>query len=137
MYAVFLTSDLFNFSLVFVGYFFWAYKEIASPKSRFLSGQGSDYFAAVLLGIATYSKVSNAPLMLPLVLLPWWRGQFRRGIAIGAASVVAAGVLFTANAAVSGEFNYQGGADRRQYLSPAGISVRCAGWLLGEPAQRR
>src|SRR5258707_10982814 len=29
VYAVFLTSDLFNFSLVFVAYFLWAYKEVA------------------------------------------------------------------------------------------------------------
>ena len=120
VYAVFLTSDLFNFALVFFAYFCWAYKEVATPRFRLLSGPASDYLAAVLLAIATYSKVSNAPLMLPLVLLQWWRGELRRGLVIGAVSVVAAGLLFTANAAVTGEFNYQGGTDRRQFNSDRG-----------------
>ncbi len=33
VYAVFLTSDLFNFALVFVAYFLWLYKEVAQPRS--------------------------------------------------------------------------------------------------------
>ena len=67
--AVFLTSDIFNFALVFFAYFLWLYKEVAPPGgSRFLRSAGSDICAAILLGLATYSKPHNALLASPLVV---------------------------------------------------------------------
>jgi len=51
VYAVFLMPDLFNFALVFVAYFFWLYKEVATPRSRWLSGDWSTVIAAILLGL--------------------------------------------------------------------------------------
>ncbi|HKT79279.1 MAG TPA: hypothetical protein VJP86_03595 [Vicinamibacterales bacterium] len=117
VYMVFLTPEIFNFTLVFVAYFLWAFKETGAPRSRFLAGGVSDHAAAVCLGIATYSKpFVIAPLVLPLVLLPWWRRRFVHGFLVGATSVAAAAVVFAANAAVTGEFNYQGG-DRYQFYS--------------------
>src|SRR3984893_15614349 len=115
VYAVFLMPDLFNFALVFVAYFFWLYKEVAVPRSRWLSGTSSNVIAAVLLGIATYSKPPNAPLIAPLVLLSLWRKQAIQGFAIGLAFLAVTGGLFTVNALVTGEFNYQGG-DRKEFL---------------------
>src|SRR5438093_2207831 len=56
VYAVFLMPEIFNFSIVFIAYFLWLYKEVARPGSRFMSGAASDGLAAVLLGVATYSK---------------------------------------------------------------------------------
>src|SRR5207253_1950372 len=65
VYAVFLMPDLFNFALVFIAYFFWLYKEVTVPRSLALRGVWSDAIAATLLGIATYSKPTHAPLIVP------------------------------------------------------------------------
>ncbi len=116
VYAVILTSDLFNFALIFLAYFLWLYKEVAAPK-WLVSGFASDVLAAILLGIATYSKPWHAPLVAPIVLLFWRRGRFKAGFAIGAIAVAAAASLFAANALITGEFNYQGG-DRKTFYSP-------------------
>jgi len=76
--------------------------------------------AAILLGIATYTKPYNLFLALPLgvepllALRPWWKGLLesaRRGVAM-AATVVA---LFGLNAAITGELNYQGGERKTFY----------------------
>lgn len=112
--AVFLTSDTFNFALVFYAYFLWLYKEVAPGAPRFLRSHWSDLSAAILLGIATYSKPHNALLFGPLVALWWWRRRFTFGALVGAASVAATCVLFAANAIGTGEFNYQGG-DRKTF----------------------
>jgi hypothetical protein len=118
VHMVFLTSDFFNFALVFAAYFFWLYKEVAEPRVPWLQSPAADVIAAVLLGAATYSKVSNAPLVAPLVLLAWWRRRWRDGFTVGLVSVAACAMLFTANALISGEFNYQGG-DRKMFYSSA------------------
>ena len=113
VYLVFLTPEMFNFSLVFVAYFLWLYKEIAPEGAKVLRGAWTDLAAAILLGIVTFSKITHAPLVAPLVLWAFWRRQIKPGLAIGMASVITAGALFTLNAAVTGEFNYQGG-DRKE-----------------------
>jgi len=112
VYLVFLTPEMFNFSLVFFAYFLWLYKEVAPDGASGLRGAWTDIAAATLLGIVTFSKVTHAPLVAPLVLWSFWRRRYRTGLEIAAVAFVAAGALFTANAAITGEFNYQGG-DRR------------------------
>ena len=86
VYIVFLTSDLFNFALVFIAYFLWLYKEVARAAVRWLNGTGSEVVAAVLLGMATYSKPTHVPLMAPIVLYLWWRRRFLRGFVVGSVS---------------------------------------------------
>ncbi|PYR48704.1 MAG: hypothetical protein DMF89_14755, partial [Acidobacteria bacterium] len=79
VYGVFLMPEIFNFTLVFLAYFLWLYKEVA-PGSRFKGGW-TDVAAAVLLGIGTYSKpVPVAVLVAPLVLLPWVRRRWGWGL---------------------------------------------------------
>jgi hypothetical protein len=113
--AVFLTSDTFNFALVFYAYFLWLYKEVApAGGSRFLRSQTSDVCAAILLGLATYSKPHNALLIAPLVAWWWWRRRFTFGFLVGTTFVAATVALFAANALGTGEFNYQGG-DRKTF----------------------
>lgn len=113
VYAVFLMPDLLNFALVFVAYFFWLYKEVTRVDDR-RALDWTDLVAAVLLGIATYSKPPNAALAVPLVLLFWWRRQWKAGLVTGLVFSAVVGVFFTANLAVTGEFNYQGG-DRKTF----------------------
>ena len=116
VYLVFLTPEIFFFSLVFFAYFLWLYKEVApAAGNRFLRGAGSDICAAVLLGIATYSKPSHALLIGPMVLWLWWRRRYAAGLIVGAVCVATAAALFGLNALNSGEFNYQGG-DRKTFI---------------------
>ena len=118
LYAVFLSSDLFNAACVTLAYCFWLLKETPDPsrgrrrKSR--AGGGSDIVASILLGVVTFSKPSHVLLILPLIFLEVFRGRVARGalIAMVFVGVVAAG--FATNAYISGEVNYQGG-DRRTF----------------------
>jgi hypothetical protein len=117
VYGVFLTSDLFNFALVFFAYFLWLYKEVAPSTGQETDGGArADIAAAVLLGMATFSKPPNALLIAPLVLLLWWRRRIWAGLVVGAVFAVTVAGLFGINALSSGEFNYQGG-DRRTFYT--------------------
>jgi hypothetical protein len=125
VYFVWLMPEVFNFSLVFLAYFCWLYKEVARPeqaprKMQWLFSGRSDVAAAVLLGIATFSKVTNAPLFAPIVVWQVWRLVRARSIdgrkivASTCTFVLIAGGFFAVNKAISGEWNYQGG-DRETY----------------------
>jgi len=77
--------------------------------------------SALLFGLATYAKPTNALLALPLGfapllgaahgLAPGLRESFRRALLV----VVAAGALYGVNAVVTGEANYQGGERKTFY----------------------
>jgi hypothetical protein len=82
----------------------------AAALNRVFTARWTDFAAAVLLGIATYSKPLPVPVLVaPLVALAWWRRQWIRGFAVGTAAVAAAAALFALNAGITGEFNYQAG----------------------------
>ena len=122
VYFVWITPELFNFALGLLAYFCWLYKEVATPDAGAAracagcSAARSDVVAAVLLGIATFSKVTNALLFPPIVLwlavaaavAPGDRQQRSRS----SPSPVG---LFAINMAISGEWNYQGGEDRATF----------------------
>jgi hypothetical protein len=126
VYGVFLMPEIFNFALVFVAYFLWLYKEV-QPQSR-LAQPWTDVAAAVLLGLATYSKpIPIGVLVAPLVALPFVRRQFARAVMLGAIAVFVAAICFGLNAANSGEFNYQGG-DRKTFYSSFPFDTPDATW---------
>ena len=120
LFGVWMMPETFNFALVGYSYFCWLYKEVRPPTDgkiigHRLRGRDLDIIAAVLLGLATFSKPSNLVMVLPLIALAWWRRDFVRGLQIGVVFglVVAAG--FGTNALISGEFNYQGGERKTFY----------------------
>ena len=112
VYLVFFMPEIFNVALVALAYFLWCYREVA--PTQILKGAWPQFVAAALLGLATYSKPFNAILVAPLVLSIWWRREWARALALGTVAVGVAGLSFVLNAAVSGEFNYQGG-DRQTF----------------------
>jgi hypothetical protein len=115
IYAIFLTPEIFNFTLVTLAYFLWLYKEVAPGRGgAFLRGGASDIAAAVLLGIATYSKPSHALLVLPGVMWAWRRRRLAHAVLFGVAALVTAAAFFGVNAFSTGELNYQGG-DRKTF----------------------
>jgi hypothetical protein len=110
VYVVWLTPEIFNFTLVMVAYFLWLYKDVAPGGPRtWLHTAGTDWIAVALLAIATYSKPPNAALIAPMVLTACLRRQWSRAILLGGVFVVLTAGLFGVNAVISGEANYQGG----------------------------
>jgi len=131
-YFVWMTPELFNFSLVVLGYFCWLYKEVASPDTpvrgtRWLFRPGSDRVAAVLLGLATFSKPSNLLLILPLLGWLLIRRQWRRAFVAGAVFAVVGAVLVAGNLAITGDWNFQGG-DRRTFYGSFPFQDRALQW---------
>jgi hypothetical protein len=120
VYYVWITPELFNFALGFFAYFCWLYKEVAArermPRAlQWTSGAAGDLAAAVILGIATFSKPSNALLFVPIALWLLWRRRAARLIVASSVFVAVAAGFFAINTAISGEWNYQGG-ERRTFL---------------------
>jgi hypothetical protein len=128
VYMVQLAPDFFNFAVVLFAYFFWCYKEVAGPnkpiagqawRTRWLLSPNSDVIAAVLLGIATFSKPTHVMLIAPLLASAVLRRQWRRMFMIGGTFGVVTAGLFAMNIAVTGEWNYQGG-ERKTFYSNEG-----------------
>jgi hypothetical protein len=121
VYFVWLMPEIFNFTTVFCAYFLWTYKLVAPASTAsgrfetFLRGVKSDYAAAILLGIATFSKPTNIILIGPLLAVLLLRRDFRRLLGSGACFAIVVFGLFAVNAMITGEFNYQGGVRKTFY----------------------
>ena len=120
LYLVWLSSEVFNFALVFFAYFLWFYKEVAAAPTtrigRWLRSPSSDLAAAVLLGLAVFSKVNTALLIAPPVIHLWRQRRFRHGVAIGFLAAGVSWAAFGLNAAITGELSYQSGLDRKYVI---------------------
>jgi hypothetical protein len=129
VYAVWLQPELLNLALVAAALFAWSRERVS--------------LSAVLVGLATYSKPSNILLGLPLLALPLLVGAgdlrrrlleaLRRGLVLGGTTAA----LFSLNAAVTGELNYQGGERKTFYrhfpFEDYGVSFGNAGiWMTTE-----
>ena len=126
VYFVWLTPELFNFSLVLLAYFLWTYKDAAARANagvidQLLRHPASDYLGAALLGIATFSKPIHIGLIGPLVFLACWRSKWTSGFRMLAVFGVTTAALFLLNLAITGELNYQGG-DRKTFYGYTGFA---------------
>ncbi len=123
VYFVWLMPEVFNFTTVFCAYFLWTYKLVAPPADsqgrleRFLRSPRSDYVAAVLIGIATFSKPTHIVLIAPIALLALARRDIKRAFGVSGCFALVVLVLFAFNAVVTGEMNYQGGFRKTFYSS--------------------
>ena len=120
LYVVWLSAEVFNFALVFFAYFLWFYKEVAAVPTtrigRWLRSPSSDFAAAVLLGLAVFSKFMPAALIAPPVIHLWRQRRFRHGVAVAFLAAGVSWATFGLNAAITGELNYQGGLDRKYVI---------------------
>jgi hypothetical protein len=138
VYMVWLTPDFFNLAMVLIAYFFWCYKEVAAAsvptrswRARWLLAPRSDIVAAIVLGVATFSKpIPHVLLILPLLGMLAWRRQWLRGAIVGGAFGFVVAGLFAWNVAITGEWNYQGGEDRATFYGadPDGPGPRIGGF---------
>ena len=117
VYFVWIAPELFNFTLGLLAYFLWLYKYVASDTpSRgwgWLRGWGTDVWAAALIGVATFSKITNVLLLAPMIVWWAWHRDWRRVASATVTWGIVTVLLFAANVASSGDWNYQGGEDRR------------------------
>jgi len=128
VYFVWITPELFNLALTCYAFFLWSYKEVAPAEdgrstrlARMLRSPLSDYTAAALVGVLTFSRPTHLVMMLPIMLLPALRRQWRHSVAIGLVFACVTSALFVGNVAITGEFNYQGG-DRRMFYGGTGFA---------------
>jgi hypothetical protein len=141
LYFVWIAPELFNFSLVLFAYFCWLYKEVAPleqpPPSgmRWLRRPSSDALASVLLGVLTFSKVTNALLFPPIVAWHLWRREWRRAIVNSVVFAVVAAGLFAVNLAISGDWNYQG-LGRATFYAEYPMQTEHSGFGVGTTKER-
>ena len=140
VYFVWITPELFNFALGALAYFAWLYKEVAPrevmPRGlKWTAGHSGEIVAAALLGLATFSKPSNALLFVPIAVLLAWRRQLIPLVLSGFVFTVAAAGLFGLNTVVSGEWNYQGG-ERRTFYWEFPFQTAASTFDVGMPMAR-
>jgi hypothetical protein len=142
-YTFWIMPELFNFALAVMAIFLWLYKVVArdtaTPARGWLARPATDVVAALLLGIATFSKPSNILLAGPMVCWYFWHREWRRAFTLGTVVVAVAVAFFAINAAVTGEWNYQGG-QRKSFSSvdgkPFPFQTTTAGFELGNESTR-
>jgi hypothetical protein len=120
-YTVWMTPEVFNFAVVFLACFVWLYKEVSpadrTPRgARWLLSPRTDLLAAVLVGIAAFSKPPNVLVLVPILALQLWRRRLDRAIVTAAVCGAVLAAFFGANMAISGDWNFQGG-ERNTYVT--------------------
>lgn len=115
VFYLWIAPEFFNFAIILLAYFFLLYKEFNPAGEsddrlrRILTGPWTDLACFTLLGIATYSKLSNGVLALPAGLFLLARGRWKSIFLGGALFVVMGGLLFGVQLSTTGHWNYQGG----------------------------
>jgi hypothetical protein len=141
IYIVWIMPEIFNLSLIMLGYFCWAYKEQRADTPgtvpRWLTGARSDVLAVALLGIATFSKPTHVLLVLPLLGVMAWRRQWAHGFLTGTVFALVVLGLFGLNVAVTGEWNYQGGDRRTFYSGERGFPFQYEGATFDQTGMNR
>jgi hypothetical protein len=142
--ALLVSASLFLFTVTPV-YLLWPTPEAMSvgliAAALFAWRRGWVGVSAVLFGIATYSKPPNILIAAPLGLLPLCESggtlpqrlfvSLRRGGLVAVAAIA----LYGANLAVTGEWNYQGGRERKTFygtlpFEKAGVTFGNSGiWM--------
>ena len=125
VYFIWMQPDFFNLFLVFTILFLWLYKhkhkehktdiDTVQKEKIFLHSVWSDILAAVLAGIAVYSKPSNIVLMAPIILFYLFKKKIVRPLLIGGVFILTAGIFFGTNFLITGDSNYQGGERKSFY----------------------
>ena len=143
VYFVWIQPELFNFALGLFAYFLWLYKVVAPvPTGRgsaWLRRPWTDWAAAAVIGLATFSKVTNILLLPPIVAWLAWRRQWRQAVITAAAAGLVGAAFFGANVAVTGEWSYQGSrvaGDRQTCYGPFPFEQEGIGLDVCKPTGR-
>jgi hypothetical protein len=123
--AALAASAVLLFASVAPLYLFWTTPEATGlglvAAGLALWRAGLPLAAAVVLGIATYSKPPNLFLAIPLGLMPLldgeraWSRRIAASLKRGLTLAAAAALCYAGTWAVTGEWNYQGGRERKTF----------------------
>ncbi|NOR13121.1 MAG: hypothetical protein GQ545_07695 [Candidatus Aminicenantes bacterium] len=132
VYFFWIHPDFFNLFLVFFVLFLWLYKhkkeEILQNEEQktklvsFLLSDWSDYLAALVAGIAFFSKPPNIIIMGPIVLYALFKKKFVKAVLIILIFALTAGLFFGINYLATGDWNYQGG-ERKTFYGEGGYPL--------------
>jgi hypothetical protein len=138
VYFTWIMPELFNLTLGLLAYFFWLHKEgrqTPPHASGLVSGAASDVIAGVLIGVATFSKVTNGLLLAPMVVWLILKRRWLRALSVSAVWGLVVFTLFAINTGSSGDWNYQGGR-RGTFYNPPGFPFQSAQMQFDVGAER-
>ena len=128
IYALWIAPDFFNLVLVFTVLFVWLYKVRANGGAepadgnvkqgrleRFLLSDASDYVAAVIAGLAAYTKPPNIAVLGPFLLWYLVKRKFLKSAALVLFFTISLGALFGTTFLLTSDWNYQGGERKSFY----------------------
>ncbi len=125
VYFLWISPDFFNLCVVFAIFFLWIYKFKRREKlgtgmqqgkfQVFLCSAWSDYLAAFLAGVATFSKPPNIILMGPLVVYALFQKKFLRALLMVLLFFFSLSLFFGTNYLLTSDWNYQGG-ERKTFI---------------------
>jgi len=144
VYFLWISPDFFNLCLVFAIVFLWIYKYkrrdkigTGMPQGRlisFLNSAGSDYLAAFLVGVVTFSKPPNIILLGPLVVYALFQKKFLRALLVIMLFCLSLSLFFGTNYLLTSDWNYQGGERKTFYknfpLEKDNITFDSIGWAM-------
>ena len=132
VYFFWIHPDFFNLFLMFFVLFLWLYKhkkdEMPQKEKQktklvsFLLSNWSDYLAALVAGIAVFSKPPNIIIMGPIVLYALFKKKFVKAVLIILIFALTAGLFFGINYLATGDWNYQGG-ERKTFYGEGGYPL--------------
>lgn len=135
LYYFWITPEIFNLAVGFFATFLWLYKErppgwpevMPWEPHGWLAGAWTDVAAAVLYGVAAYSKPPSIILLGPMLAWLLWRKRNRRLAVVAVVALATVVGLFAATHATTGDWNYMGG-DRRTFHGPYPFQYRQFGF---------
>ncbi|PWT93663.1 MAG: hypothetical protein C5B54_01525 [Acidobacteria bacterium] len=109
IYLYWMTPEYFNMSLICYAFFFFVAGEQLKSTRILLKEPYNYYVAALFFAMATYSKPTNALLIVPLGIWMIYRKKILAAMITFSIFVLFTVALFGINIYFTGDWNYQGG----------------------------
>lgn len=107
VYLFWMTPEYFNMSLICYAVFFFVAGETLNSEIKLLRPPFNYIISAVLFAMATYSKPTNALLIVPLGIWMLYRKKVMQAMITASVFVLVTVGLFGMNVYFTGEWNYQ------------------------------
>ena len=109
VYLFWMTPEYFNMSLVCYSFFFFISAEQFKSSTRLLKAPYNYFLSAFFFGLATYSKPTNALLVIPLGIWMLSKRKVLAALITFSIFIFTTVGLFGLNFYYTGDWNYQGG----------------------------